>query len=193
MKRKDFLKNGLAVGALGAIGASCNQKTTTDQTTSNQKFEWKMTTTWGKNFPVVGEGCNRLAERVRVMSNGRLDIRVYGAGELIPPMESFSAVSDGSVFQMGHGAAYYWAGIEPAFQFFTSIPFGMNAQQMNAWMDFGGGRELWTEMYAPFNVIPFMAGNTGVQMGGWFNRKIEKIGRKCTGQGWRNGSFISRD
>ncbi|MCL4111161.1 UNVERIFIED_CONTAM: hypothetical protein GTU68_038503 [Idotea baltica] len=177
MKRKDFLKNGAIVGAIGALGVSCSEKEKSNTSTesSNEKFVWKMTTTWGKNFPVVGEGCNRLAERIRIMSSGRLDIRVYGAGELIPPMESFSAVSDGRVFQMSHGAAYYWAGIEPAFQFFTSVPFGMNAQQMNAWMDFGGGRELWTEMYEPFNVIPFMAGNTGVQMGGWFNKKIEKM------------------
>jgi TRAP-type mannitol/chloroaromatic compound transport system substrate-binding protein len=105
------------------------------------------------------------------MSEGRLKIHVYGGGELIPALEGFDAVSQGTA-EMCHGASYYWAGKAPASQFFSSIPFGMNAQQMNAWLYGGGGLALWEELYAGFNLTPLPVGNTGVQMGGWFNREI---------------------
>ena len=133
-----------------------------------------MVTTWPPNFPILGEGCNKFAEWVDQMSGGRLKIRVYGGGELIPALEAFDAVSSGTA-QIGHGAAYYWAGKIPAAQFFASVPFGMNAQQVNAWIQSGGGMELWRELYAPFNLIPFLAGNTNAQMGGWFNKEINSI------------------
>ncbi len=177
MDRKEFLKKGAIVGALTTLGASCTKidnSIAAPSIISQRHYKWKMVTTWAPNFPVVGEGCNRLAQWIKEMSDGRLDIRVYGGGELVPPLEGFEAVSSGAV-EMSHGASYYWAGIQPAFQFFTSIPFGMNAQQMNAWLDFGGGKELWAQLYEKYNIRPFMAGNTGVQMGGWFNRKIESM------------------
>ncbi|MEL6389794.1 MAG: TRAP transporter substrate-binding protein [Bacteroidota bacterium] len=176
MKRKDFLKAGAIAGTAGLV-ASCQPKqveVTAPNIITNKNYKWKMVTTWPPNFPVVGTGCQDLATWIREMSSGRLDIRVYGGGELVPPLGVFEAVSGGSV-EMGHGASYYWAGIEPAFQFFTSVPFGMNAQQMNSWLDFGGGQQLWEELYARFNIKPFAAGNTGVQMGGWFNRRIDTI------------------
>ena len=177
MKRKEFLKSSLTVGVAAALVTSgCKEQKEVDAPAiiTNKKFKWKMVTTWPPNFPVVGEGCNRLAKWIRDMSAGRLEINVYGGGELVPPLQVFEAVSGGAV-EMGHGASYYWAGIEEAFQFFTSIPFGMNAQQMNAWMDYGGGKELWAELYSKFNIVPFPAGNTGLQMGGWFNKKIEDM------------------
>ena len=178
MNRKDFLRKSAIVAAgTSAITLGCHSKESeisTPNIITNKKFKWKMVTTWPPNFPVIGDGCLNLAEWINKMSAGRLEINVYGGGELVPPLQTFEAVSSGAV-EMGHGASYYWAGIEPAFQFFTSVPFGMNAQQMNAWMDFGGGRELWEELYARFNIVPFSAGNTGVQMGGWFNRRIETM------------------
>ncbi len=178
MKRKEFLKKGAMAGLAGSLLASSCDNNVADIAAPNiitqKKFQWKMVTTWPPNFPVVGTGCNNLAEWIYKMSGGRLEIKVYGGNELVPPLQVFEAVSGGSV-EMGHGASYYWAGIEPAFQFFTSIPFGMNAQQMNAWLEFGGGQELWEDVYSRFNIKPFYAGNTGVQMGGWFNRKIETM------------------
>jgi len=111
-----------------------------------------MVTAWPPNFPILGEGCNYLAEWVNEMSQGRLEIRVYGGGELIPALETFDAVSTGTA-QLGHGSAYYWAGKIPAAQFFSSVPFGMNAQQNNAWILAGGGMELWREVYAPFHLM----------------------------------------
>ena len=99
---------------------------------------------------------------------------VFGGGELVPPLGVFDAVSSGTV-EMGHGASYYWAGKVPAAQFFASVPFGLNAQSMNAWLYSGGGLKLWEEIYKPFNLKPFPAGNTGVQMGGWFNKEISSL------------------
>lgn len=146
----------------------------TDETTSNATFKWRMVTTWPPNFPILQEGATRFADEIKTLTDGRLTIKVFGGGELVPPLQTFDAVSQGTV-EMGHGAAYYWAGKVPAAQFFTSVPFGMNAQGMNAWLYAGGGLKLWREIYQPYNLVPFPMGNTGVQMGGWFNKKIETI------------------
>ncbi|MEM1319517.1 MAG: TRAP transporter substrate-binding protein [Bacteroidota bacterium] len=180
LSRKDFFK-GIALGtiSLPLIIRSCapvnfaQSESTTDRLNA-ERFQWKMVTTWPPNFPVLGEGCNLFAQWVDEMSGGRLQIKVYGGGELVPPLEAFNAVSNGSA-DIGHGAAYYWAGKAPAAQFFASVPFGMNAQQHNAWIISGGGMELWKELYAQFNVLPMLGGNSGVQMGGWFNREINSI------------------
>jgi TRAP-type mannitol/chloroaromatic compound transport system substrate-binding protein len=137
-------------------------------------FRWKLITTWPKNLPGLGMAPERLAERLRAMSNGRLDITVYGAGELVGAFEVFDAVSQGTA-QMGHGAAYYWRGKIPVAAMFTTVPFGMTAQEMNAWLQYGGGLALWRELYAPFDLLPMAAGNTGVQMAGWFNKEINSV------------------
>ena len=142
--------------------------------TSKQKFEWKMVTTWPKNYPGLGLGAENFAKKVEAMSAGRLKIKVFGAGQLVPAFEVFDAVSQGTA-EMGHGAAYYWTGKSKAAAFFTAIPFGLNAQEMSSWIHYGGGLELWRELYEEFNLVPFAAGNTGVQMTGWFNKEIKSI------------------
>lgn len=139
-----------------------------------QIFSWRMVTTWPKNLPGMGIAPETIANMVRKMSAGRLDIKVYGAGEIVPALEVFEAVSQGAV-QMGHGAAYYWKGKIPIAQFFTTVPFGLTAQEMNGWLFHGGGMELWRELYARYNLVPFAAGNTGVQMAGWFNKEINSL------------------
>jgi TRAP-type mannitol/chloroaromatic compound transport system substrate-binding protein len=141
---------------------------------SQVTYEWKMVTTWPKNFPGLGSAANNFAKYMHEMTDGRFKIKVYGAGELVPALGVFDAVSSGSV-EAGHGAAYYWKGKMPASQFFTSVPFGMNAQEMNGWLYYGGGMELWRDLYRPFNLIPFAGGNTGVQMAGWFNKEINTL------------------
>ena len=137
-------------------------------------YQWRMVTTWPKKFPGLGLAPENFARIVNDMSDGRLKITVHGANEIVPALGVFDAVSAGSV-EMGHGAAYYWKGKIPASAFFTSVPFGMNAQEFNGWLHYGGGLELWREIYEPFNLIPFAGGNTGVQMGGWFNKEINSI------------------
>ena len=140
----------------------------------DEHFEWKMVTTWPKNFPGLGSAAENFARYMDEMSGGRLRVHVYGAGEIVPAFEVFDAVSQG-VADAGHGAAYYWKGKIPSSVFFTALPFGLNAQEINGWLHYGGGLELWREAYAPFNIIPFAGGNTGVQMAGWFNREINSI------------------
>lgn len=139
-----------------------------------KQYHWKMVTSWPKNTPGLGVSAEKIAQIINDMSNGRIQIHVYGANELVPALGVFDAVSSGSV-EMGHSGSYFWRGKVPAAQFFTSIPFGMNAQEQNAWLFHGGGLELWREVYAPFNLIPFPAGSTGVQMAGWFNREINSV------------------
>lgn len=138
---------------------------------TSKTFQWKLVTTWPKNLPGLGSAPENFADYVNAMSNGRLQIKVYGAGEIVPAFEVFDAVSRG-VAQAGHGASYYWKGKMPAAVFFTAVPFGMTAQEMNGWLHYGGGLELWRELYAPAGVVPFAGGSTGVQMAGWFNREL---------------------
>ena len=171
MKRRDFLKKA-GIGTAAAVAATAVHA---PAVIAEKKYRWKMVTTWPPKLPVLQEGCERLAKRVGEMSGGRLMIQVFAGGELVPPLESFQAVSDGTV-EVGSGASYYWAGKEPATQWFAAVPFGLNAQGMGAWLHGGGGLQLWEEVYAPFNLVPRPGGSTGVQMGGWFNKKINTIG-----------------
>ncbi|MCY4044854.1 MAG: TRAP transporter substrate-binding protein [Cellvibrionales bacterium] len=137
-------------------------------------IEWKMVTSWPKGFPGLGTAPEYFAEQVNTMSGGRLHIKVFAAGELVPALGVFDAVSKGSA-EVGHSGAYYWKGKLKSSPFFTTIPFGMTAQEMNGWLYYGGGIELWREAYAPVNLYPLAAGNTGVQMAGWFNKEINSI------------------
>jgi len=173
-----LLKSFLLVSIIGLLTAcSENQqqgKVVPAEKPAAQSYNWKMVTTWPPNFPIFQEGVERFAKDVKTLTNGKLNIKVYAGGELVPPLQTFDAVSQGTV-EMGHGAAYYWAGKIPAGQFFTAVPFGMNAQGMNAWLYAGGGLDLWRDLYKPHNLVPFPMGNTGVQMGGWFNKKIDSV------------------
>jgi TRAP-type mannitol/chloroaromatic compound transport system substrate-binding protein len=178
MKRREFLTTA-GIGALAAGGAltGCSREQAGTQATQGapvETIEWKMVTTWPKNFPGLGVGAENLARLIGEMSGGRLQVKVYGAGELVPALEIFDAVSRGTA-EMGHGAAYYWKGKSEAFQFFSTVPFGLTADEMDGWLFYGGGMELWREAYEPFNLIPAAAGNTGVQMAGWFNREINAL------------------
>ncbi len=177
MSPKNWLKTLAITLSIGLLSACSEQEidSTAAQTAEPSKtYRWKMVTTWPPGFPVLQQGAERFADNIKVMSNGRLNIKVYAGGELIPPLQTFDAVSQGTV-EMGHGSAYYWAGKVPEAQFFSTVPFGMTARGMNAWLYDGGGLELWREVYKPFHVIPFPLGNTGVQMGGWFNKEINSL------------------
>lgn len=160
---------------LAACGGAEQATTASGETAEPAKtYKWRMVTTWPKNLPGMGLAPETFAKKVSAMSNGRLQIRVYGAGEVVPALEVFEAVSQGTV-QMGHGASYYWKGKVPAAQFFTAVPFGLTAQEMNGWLLHGGGLPLWRELYDKYNLVPFPGGNTGVQMAGWFNKEINSL------------------
>lgn len=169
MKRRDFIKSAALTGVV-----STASMVSAPAVHAKQNFKWKLVTTWPKNFPGLGTGANVVAKLITEMSGGRIKVKVYGAGELVGAFEIFDAVSQGTA-EMGHGAAYYWKGKSEAAQFFSAVPFGLNAQEMNGWLYYGGGLQLWEEVYKPFGIIPAAAGNTGVQMAGWFNREIKTV------------------
>jgi TRAP-type mannitol/chloroaromatic compound transport system substrate-binding protein len=139
-----------------------------------QSLKWKMVTSWPKRLPGPGMSAERVAERIRALSGGRIDITVYAAGEVVPAFGVLEAVGNG-VADIGHTAAFYWQGKMPAAAFFTTVPFGLTPSEHVAWIDAGGGQALWDELYAPFGVKPFMGGNTGVCMGGWFRREMKSL------------------
>jgi len=183
MKRRTFIRRlgGGALAAGAALAAGCkgeDRAQTGSQAPAVVKqaetIHWKMVTTWPKNFPGLGTGANFLAELIGQMSGGRIQVKVYGAKELVPAFEVFDTVARGTA-QLGHGSAYYWKGKSEALQFFSAVPFGLTAQEMNAWLYHGGGMALWEEAYARFGLVPMAAGNTGVQMAGWFNREINSL------------------
>lgn len=180
MDRKKFIKTslitGVSLGAGASIFSSCQLPVEKAESSArinfNEQFKWRMVSVWPKNFPVFGEGDVLFADLVRKMSGGRLDIKLFAKGELVPALESFDTVQDGTA-DIGSGCAYYWIGKAPSSAFFATSPFGMNAQQHQAWLTAGGGYELWKDIYADFNLLPMISGSTGVQMGGWFNKRID--------------------
>lgn len=177
MKRRQILVaagSGLAAAALVACGEQKPGPVAPATPAAGEIIQWKMVTSWPKNFPGVGVGVERFARLVDAMSAGRFKVKIYAAGELVPALEVFDAVSRGTA-QMGHSASYYWKGKVPAAQFFCALPFGPNAQEMNAWLHKGGGIELWEEVYRPFGVLPMACGATGVQTAGWFNKEIHSV------------------
>lgn len=165
MKRRQLLKiGGVGVAATVATGAAAQPP----------EFHWKMVMSWPKKFPGLATAAEWFATELEKVTNGRIKVDVYGAGELVPAFEVFNAVSNG-VAELGHGGAYYWKGRIPESEIFTSVPFGMTPVELTAWYYYGGGLALETELYKPFGVIPLLCGNTDIQMGGWFNKEIHRL------------------
>jgi TRAP-type mannitol/chloroaromatic compound transport system substrate-binding protein len=133
-----------------------------------------MVTSWPRNLPGPGMNAQRLADRIGRMSGGRLTVQLHAAGELVPALQVFDAVYSGAA-EMAHTASFYWAGKVKAAAFFTTVPFGLTPAEHMAWIEHGGGQALWDELYAPFAIKPFMAGNSSLQMGGWLKREIQDL------------------
>jgi TRAP-type mannitol/chloroaromatic compound transport system substrate-binding protein len=134
--------------------------------------ELKLVTSWPKGLPGLGTSAERLGRAITTITGGRIKVQVFGAGELVSAFEVFDAVSSG-VADMYHSAEYYWEKRSPAFSFFAAVPFGFTADEMAAWIHWGGGQELWDELSAGFNIKPLLSTNTGVQMGGWFTKEVK--------------------
>ncbi len=135
---------------------------------------WRMVTSWPRGLPGPGMNAQRLAERIRRLSGGRIEIQLFAAGELVPALQVFDAVAGGAA-ECGHSAALYWTGKAKAATFFTTVPFGLTPAEHTAWIEHGGGQALWDELYAPFGVKAFMAGNSSLNMGGWFRRPLSGL------------------
>lgn len=168
MDRRSFIKR---AGVLG-VGATAGSLAAPAIAQGN--ITWRMVTTWPKNFPGLGVGAQRLADRITAASGGRLTVQVYSAGELVPPLQSLDAVIDGTA-EMSHGAAYYWQNKSPALSFFTGVPYGMTSRELTAWVRYMGGQEIWDEIYDQFGVQGFLSGDTGTQAGGWFKNELTGV------------------
>ena len=184
MNRRDFIVGGAGI----AVGAGATYSLLKDSKKSSSEakkaveapmvnkglLEWRLVTTWPKNFPGLGTGANLLGELITKGSGGRLTVKVFGAKEVVPAFEAMDAVGNGTV-EMGHGAPYYWKGKVAAAQFLASVPFGMTAQEVNAWYQWGNGQKLGDQIYKEMGAKFFPSGNTGVQAGGWFNKEMNSL------------------
>lgn len=185
MNRRDFLTGagvGVVVGA-GATAAIMSQVGKKEEMVEapapapaapavvKDRVEIAMVATWPRDFPGLGTGAQRFAQRLSDMSDGRIQVQYFAAGERVGAFDSFDEVASGNA-QMYHAADYYWKGKHPGWAYFTSVPFGLTYTEINAWIRFGGGQELWDELASQFGLKCVMCGNTGVQMGGWFNKEI---------------------
>jgi TRAP-type mannitol/chloroaromatic compound transport system substrate-binding protein len=176
INRRNIVGAGL-LGVAGAAAAFANPedaKILAPAKIDRSRRKFNMVTTWPKGLPGLGRAAERVSERVYAMSDGLMEIKVFAAGELVPAFESFDAVANGSA-DMYHGAEYYWTAKSSAFAFFTAVPFGMTAQEIMGWIDFGGGQELWDELSGQFGVKAIQSANTGHQMGGWFRKEINSL------------------
>jgi TRAP-type mannitol/chloroaromatic compound transport system substrate-binding protein len=170
MTMKITRRNFASTATLGLLGGAA--QLAAPALAQSDKRRWRMVTSWPKRLPGPGMSAERVAERIGSLSGGRIEITVSAAGEVVPAFEVLDAVGTG-VAEMGHTAAFYWQGKEAAAAFFTTVPFGLTPNEHVAWIEAGGGQALWDELYTPFGVKPFMGGNTGVCMGGWFRREIK--------------------
>ena len=165
MKRRDFLNAGAVAASTAVIAAPA---------IAQGKIEWNMPTSFPAKAPGIGTNVTTFANRVNEMSDGKLTIKVFSGGELVPPFEVEDAVSQGTA-PIGHSTPYYNAGKNSAYHFFSSIPFGMTAVETQGWLRYGGGQELWDEIYARSNLVPFASGNSNTQAAGWFRNPINSV------------------
>lgn len=168
MKRRDFLKAGTVAAGAAAVTAASNFA---KPAIAQDRVEMNIVSTWPRDFPGLGTGAQRFAQRVSDLSEGRIQVEYFAAGERVGAFDAFDEVASGNA-QAYHGADYYWKGRHPGWAYFTAVPFGLTYTEMNAWIRFAGGQELWDELGAEFGIKGLMCGSTGVQMGGWFNKEI---------------------
>ena len=167
MKRREFIKN----AGFAAVGGAAASTTLAAPAIAQQRIEMVIVSTWPRDFPGLGTGAQRLAQRITDVSDGRIQTQYFAAGERVGAFDVFDEVASGNA-QAYHAADYYWKGKHPGFAYFTSVPFGLTENEMGAWINFMGGQELWDELSAEFGLKAIASGNTGVQMGGWFNKEI---------------------
>ncbi len=167
MDRRSFLKN-----ASVAAGSAAAVSTLAAPAIAQSRIEMVIVSTWPRDLPGLGTGAQRTAERITLLTEGRINAQYFAAGERVDAFDAFDEVASGNA-QAYHGANYYWKGNHPAWPYFCAVPFGLTVAEINAWIRFLGGQELWDELGAQFGIKGLMCGNTGVQMGGWFNKEIE--------------------
>jgi TRAP-type mannitol/chloroaromatic compound transport system substrate-binding protein len=167
MNRRKLLKAaGLAAASTAIAAPAIAQSTPT--------LKWRLTTSFPKTLDTLYGACEMFSKAIADLSDNKLQISVYGPGEIVPPFQVFDAVANSTV-EMGNSASYYYIGKDLAFAFGTAVPFGLNTRQMNAWLAYGGGLDLMNELYKPFGIFGIPFGNTTAQMGGWFRKEIKTL------------------
>ena len=189
MNRRDFLSTAtLTSAAIALTGCNDSNHVAIDYSkhpkkdsatkhiniNKNKKTVIKLATSWPAHFPIMGTGIEKFAQRVKDISGGSLEIKIYPKNVLVPALAVFDACSSGQIDAF-HSGPYYWKGKNSAFALFSGMPFGFTAEEINSWMLFGGGMDLWREEYAKYNLHPFLGGNTNIQMGGWFRKPIHSL------------------
>ncbi len=174
MKRRRILGYGASAAGASALVACTQQQGGGAVSGDLPRVQWKMATSWPQSLDTIYGGAQTISDRISALTDGRFTIEPYAAGEIVPGLNVLDAVQEGTV-ECGHSASYYYVGKNEALAFGTTVPFGLNAQQQNAWYYHGGGLEVMHKLYADFNAISFPAGNTGVQMGGWFKNNIQTV------------------
>ena len=190
MNRRDFLNTATVASAAFAF-SGCNEgnhvaidyskhpkkqdnNTKNVHFNKNKKTTIKLATSWPAHFPIMGTGVEEFAKRLKLISGGSLEVKIYPKNVLVPALAVFDACSSGQIDAF-HSGPYYWKGKNSAFSLYSGIPFGFTAEEVNSWMLYGGGMELWREQYAKYNLYPFLGGNTNIQMGGWFRKPIKSL------------------
>lgn len=167
MKRRQFLKHaGLGLAATGVAAPAIAQ--------SSPQIRWRMASSFPKSLDTLYGSAEQIASRISKLTDGKFEIRVFAAGEIVPALQVLDAVQNGTV-ECGQSASYYYIGKDPAFAFDTALPFGMNCRQQNAWVYYGGGLELLRDLFRAHNIVNFPAGNTGTQMAGWYRKEIKSV------------------
>ncbi len=178
MKRREFITTtALTATALATSACHRAEKDEGNSTISinrGKKVTLKLATSWPAHFPIMGTGVDRFAKRCSELSGGTLEIKVFAKNILVPAMQVFDACS-ASQIDAFHSGVYYWKGKNPAFSIFGGMPLGLLSEEMITWFKFGGGYELWRELYGKFNLYPLIGGTTGPQMGGWFKKEIHTL------------------
>ncbi|HHO51078.1 MAG TPA: ABC transporter substrate-binding protein [Deltaproteobacteria bacterium] len=172
MRRRTFL--GAALGGLTACGGRTDAATGAPAVVTGERIKWRLASSFPRSLDTIFGAAEVLAERVSAMTGGAFQIRVYPAGEIVPALQVMDAVQQGTV-HIGQTASYYYIGKNPALAFDTCVPFGLSARQQAAWLLEGGGLQLVNQRFADFGIVSFPGGNTGVQMGGWFNRPVRSL------------------
>lgn len=163
MQRRTFLTT-------GAIGTAATALAT--PAIAQDKRQWKMVTAWPKNLPGPGVAAQQLADRITTLSGGRIEVKLFPAGELVPGRGVFDAVSEGTA-ELYHAVPAYWGSKSKGILLFGSQPFGLRADEQVGWLTHGGGQDLYDEMYGRFGIKPFLCGNSGPQWGGWFRNEVK--------------------
>jgi len=167
MRRRQFLRN----AGLGVAGSAIASPA---RAQSQPQIRWRMASSFPKSLDTLFGTAEQIAGRVSRLTEGRFEIRVFAAGEIVPPLQVLDAVQNGTV-ECGQTASYYYIGKNPALAFDTALPFGLNARQQNAWMYYGGGLQLMRDVFKQYSIVNFPAGNTGTQMAGWYRKEIKSV------------------